>query len=81
MKKDLLKKICGKVSDVSVRRTVGFYSEHRLSLKETTYFLGFKINHVEIRDVKVSDAILKEALKNIFTKEDVKRVIVKGFKD
>jgi len=79
--RDFFRKICGKVSNVTVSRTVGFKPEDRFDFEETTYLFGFKINHVSIKDVKVEDTTIADSLRNLASKKETpKRTIVKGFR-
>ena len=59
LKKEFFKKICGKISKVTISRTVGFFPEDRFDFDETTYFIWFKINHTSLRNVKVDDSSVK----------------------
>ena len=80
MNRDFFRKICGKISKVNVSRTVGFKPEDRFDFEETTYLLGFKINHMSLKNVQINDSVLAKSLRNLAsTKETPKRTIVKGF--
>ena len=79
--RDFFSKIFGKVSNVTVSRTVGFKPEDRFDFEETTYLFGFKINHISIKDVQVKDVTIANSLRNLAVKRDIpNRTIVKGFR-
>lgn len=78
--RDFFRKICGKISKVTVNKTVGFFPEDRFDFDETIYFLGIKIKHKSLKNVRVDDTILAKNLKLLSTPKEVpNRVIVKGF--
>ena len=76
---NFFKKICGKVSNFTLRRTVGFKPVDVLDYDETTYFLGFRIKHVEARNIKINGAILKAVKEFPCEKENPDRIVIKGF--
>jgi hypothetical protein len=80
IKKEFFQKICGKIEDITFSRTVGYKSENKINIETTTYFLGFKIKHISLKNIEIKDPALVEAAKIIGPTNTPKgRTIVKGF--
>lgn len=82
LKTDFFKKICGKVSDFTVKSTVGFKPIDTIDIDESIYFLGFRLKHKVVKGISVNDINVIRAIKDFQKKDESKskRVIVKGFK-
>lgn len=77
---DSFRKVCGKVIDFDVRRTVGFKGRDVIDYEETTYVLGVRIKKVLYKDVNINNDAVINTIKNLpKRKKNSKRVIVKGF--
>jgi hypothetical protein len=79
--KDFFRKICGKVSNFTVRRTIGFKPVDVIDIDETTYLFGFKIKHIEVKNININDEFLINTIKNTDNseKKNLDRIVVKGF--
>lgn len=76
---DSFRKVCGKVIDFDVRRTVGFKGRDVIDYEESTYVLGLRIKKVLYKDVKITNDAVINTIKNLPKKKKSKRVVVKGF--
>lgn len=80
MNSDTYRKICGKVSNFKLRRTIGFVAEDIVDIDEVTYLFGFKIREKQMYNVKVTNPTMLAAIKKYSVNEDSPdRVIVKGY--
>lgn len=78
--KNFFKKICGKISKVTISSTVGFKPENRFDFEETTYLLGIKINYVSFKNVNLPNSEFGESLRKLSTPREVPdRIVIKGF--
>ncbi len=81
MNGDTYRRICGKVSNFKLRRTVGFTAEDVVDIDEVTYLFGFKIKETRLYNIKVTNPVLLQEIKKYTINDDTPdRVIVKGFK-
>lgn len=80
MSGDTYRKICGKVSNFKLRRTIGFMAEDIVDIDEVTYLFGFKIREKQMYNVKITNPNMLAAIKKYSVDEDsIDRVIVKGY--
>lgn len=80
MNSDTYRKICGKVSNFKLRRTIGFVAEDIVDIDEVTYLFGFKIREKQMYNIKVTNPTMLAAIKKYSVNEDSPdRVIVKGY--
>jgi hypothetical protein len=81
-KKDFFKKICGKVSNFTVNKGIGFKAVNTVNFEEITYVLGIKVKHTYIKNIEVGEnSVLRSVVENTVNDKvkTPKRVIVKGF--
>jgi len=81
MNGDTYRKICGKVSNFKLRRTIGFVAEDIVDIDEITYFFGFKIRKKQMYNIRVTNPTMLEAIKKYSINElpESDRTIVKGY--
>lgn len=80
MNGDTYRRICGKISNFKLRRTIGFVAEDIVDIDEVTYLFGFKVREKKMHNIKVTNPIMLEAIKKYSVDEDTPdRVVVKGY--
>lgn len=79
-KRDCFRKICGKISNFTVNKGIGFKAVNTINIDEITYVFGIKVKHETIKNIQVDETILFNVINNVpVISKNPKRVVVKGF--